>query len=40
VNKSQYGGGTIVLMYENGTMTPVETVLRRGWGDKRERWRG
>jgi hypothetical protein len=27
-------------MYENGTMRPVETVLRRRRRGKEERWRG
>jgi hypothetical protein len=28
------------FMYENGKMRSVETVLKWGEGDKRERWRG
>jgi hypothetical protein len=27
-------------MYENGTMRPVETILRKGKNGKGERWRG
>jgi hypothetical protein len=31
----------VLVVYENGTMRPVETVLRkRGVGDKGKRWRG
>jgi hypothetical protein len=29
-----------VFVYENRTMKPIEIVLRRGEGDKGERWRG
>jgi hypothetical protein len=29
-----------VLMYENGWMRLVKTILRTGRGEKGERWRG
>jgi hypothetical protein len=30
VKEGKYGGNYHVLMHENGTMRPVETILRRG----------
>jgi hypothetical protein len=38
VKEGEYGGSTCVFMYQNGTMRPVETVLRkRGRGIKEKK---
>jgi hypothetical protein len=39
VKEGEYGGSTMYSC-ENGTMRPVEIVLRRGREDKEESWRG
>jgi hypothetical protein len=39
VKEDEFGGKTRLFMFEKGTMRSVETTLRKGGRDKRERWR-